>query len=113
RIPIDGFDAAQPDRGGRTWGPRRCPTHTCFNQLVLPNYPSYAKLKEAAVHARERRRLPALVTLSARARGWTPLALLFFSAHPSSSLYRLPLPFSSWFSWPPHFLSPCFELGVE
>ena len=47
RIPLDGFDppfhickGSEPDLGAL---PK---AHTCFNMLVLPDYATYAQLKE-------------------------------------------------------------------
>eukprot|EP00639_Heterosigma_akashiwo_P022490 CAMPEP_0206406930 /NCGR_PEP_ID=MMETSP0294-20121207/30140_1 /ASSEMBLY_ACC=CAM_ASM_000327 /TAXON_ID=39354 /ORGANISM="Heterosigma akashiwo, Strain CCMP2393" /LENGTH=734 /DNA_ID=CAMNT_0053865879 /DNA_START=347 /DNA_END=2550 /DNA_ORIENTATION=- len=54
RIPIDGFEPPFNLTEGADMGPEALPrTHTCFNQLVLPNYPSYAKLKEKLLYAAE------------------------------------------------------------
>jgi len=52
RVPIDGFDPPFNLTEGVDMSEDSLPrTHTCFNQLVLPVYSSYEKLKEKLLYA--------------------------------------------------------------
>ena len=52
RIPLDGFDPALNITEGVDMVTDSLPkAHTCFNQLVLPQYSSYEVLKEKILFA--------------------------------------------------------------
>ena len=46
RVPLDGFDQPFNITNGEDMTPDMLPrAHTCFNQIVLPPYKSYAMMK--------------------------------------------------------------------